>query len=159
MLGLLFNYFTMKSQLLFSEKDQEAIVNAIKEAELNTSGEIRVHIEAHCKEKNVLDRAANVFAELGMHQTDLRNGVLFYLTTADRKFAIIGDAGINKRVPTNFWECIKNTMANKFKEGLFTEGLTEGLLLAGEQLKKHFPRATDDVNELSDEISFGDSKE
>ena len=149
----------MKSQQLFSEKEKEAIVNAIKAAELNTSGEIRVHIESHSKEKNVLDRAAKVFAELGMHKTELRNGVLFYLATTDRKFAIIGDAGINQKVPKDFWECIKEKMAGKFREGQFAEGLTEGLLLAGEQLKKHFPRATDDVNELSDEISFGDSKE
>lgn len=149
----------MKSQLLFSEKEKEAIVNAIKAAELNTSGEIRVHIEAHCKETNVLDRAAKVFAELDMHKTELRNGVLFYLATADRKFAIIGDVGINQKVPKNFWECVKDGMANKFREGFFTEGLTEGLRLAGEQLKAHFPRAIDDVNELPDEISFGDTKE
>lgn len=149
----------MKSQQLFSEKEKEAIVNAIKAAELNTSGEIRVHIEDHCKENNVLDRAAKVFAELGMHKTELRNGVLFYLATIDRKFAIIGDAGINQKVPKDFWENIKGRMASKFREGLFTDGLTEGLHHAGEQLKQHFPRAIDDVNELSDEISFGGSKE
>jgi Predicted membrane protein len=149
----------MKSQQLFSEKEKKAIVNAIKAAELNTSGEIRVHIEAHCKEKNVLDRAANVFTVLEMHKTELRNGVLFYLATADRKFAIIGDAGINKKVPNDFWKCIKDGMASKFRDGLFTDGLAEGILLAGEQLKTHFPRANDDVNELPDEISFGDLNE
>jgi len=149
----------MKSQQLFSEKEKEAIVNAIKAAELNTSGEIRVHIEDHCKENNVLDRAVKVFAELGMHKTELRNGVLFYLAITDRKFAIIGDAGINQKVPKDFWDNIKERMASKFREGLFTDGLTEGLYLAGEQMKQHFPRAIDDVNELSDEISFGDSKE
>lgn len=149
----------MKSQQLFSEKDREAIVSAIKEAEMDTSGEIRVHIESFCKEANVLDRAAKVFAELGMHKTELRNGVLFYLATNDRKFAILGDAGINSKVPENFWECIKDKMTNHFKKGQFTDGFTEGLLLAGKQLKQHFPRATNDINELSDEISFGDIKE
>lgn len=156
---MLFQYLTMESQQLFSEKDKAAIVEAIKTAEFNTSGEIRVHIEAHCKEANVLDRAAKVFAELNMHKTELRNGVLVYLATSDRKFAIIGDAGINKSVPENFWEHIKKLMTSNFKEGRFTEGLTAGILLAGEQLKKNFPRASDDVNELSDEISFGDTKE
>ena len=159
MRGCSFNILTMKSQQLFSEKEKEAIVNAIKAAELNTSGEIRVHIEDHFKENNVLDRAVKVFAELGMHKTELRNGVLFYLAITDRKFAIIGDAGINQKVPKDFWDNIKERMASKFREGLFTDGLTEGLYLAGEQMKQHFPRAIDDVNELSDEISFGDSKE
>lgn len=126
----------MESQQLFSEKDKAAIVEAIKMAELNTSGEIRVHIEARCKEANVLDRAAKVFAELNMHKTELRNGVLVYLATSDHKFAIIGDAGINKSVPENFWEQIKELMTTNFKEGRFTEGLTTGILMAGEQLKK-----------------------
>lgn len=147
----------MKSQLLFSDSDKQEIVNAIKDAEMNTSGEIRVHIEAYCKEQNVLDRAAKVFAELGMHKTDLRNGVLVYLATEDRKFAIIGDAGINQKAPTNFWECIKERMTGNFKEGRFTQGLSEGIRLAGEQLKKHFPRSSNDKNELSDEISFGNT--
>lgn len=149
----------MKSQPLFSEADQRKIVDAIKAAEKNTSGEIRVHIEAYCKEPNVLDRASKVFAELNMHKTDLRNGVLFYLATIDRKFAIIGDAGINKNVPTNFWEEIKEKMAHKFRKGQFTEGLSDGIIEAGMQLKQHFPRTEDDMNELSDEISFGNTQE
>lgn len=156
---MLLNIFTMKSQPLFSEVDKKKIVNSIKEAEMNTSGEVCVHIEAYCKEANVLDRASKVFAELSMHKTDLRNGVLFYLATHDRKFAILGDTGINQKVPTNFWECIKERMADKFRKGLFTEGLSEGIIEAGLQLKKHFPRASDDKNELSDDISFGNTTE
>ena len=138
-----------------SEEDKKRIVDAIKEAELNTSGEIRVHIESRCK-GNVLDRAAYIFKKLKMHKTAQRNGVLFYLAYKDRKFAIIGDAGINSKVPENFWDEIKDRMAAKFKEGKFAEGLSEGIIESGNQLKKHFPYQTDDVNELSDEISFGD---
>jgi len=138
-----------------SNEDKKRIVDAIKEAELNTSGEIRVHIESHCK-SNVLDRAAYIFEKLKMHKTALRNGVLFYLAYKDRKFAILGDAGINAKVPDNFWDEIKDKMAEKFKEGKFAEGLAKGIIESGNQLKKHFPHKADDVNELSDDISFGD---
>ena len=138
----------------FSEKDKLQIKNAIRAAELNTSGEVRVHIEKHCRE-DVLDRAAYIFKKLEMHKTELRNGVLFYLAVDDRKFAILGDAGINQKVPDDFWEEIKEKMAEKFKEGLFAEGLSQGIRMAGEQLKVHFPYQEDDVNELSDEISYG----
>lgn len=137
-----------------SESDRKMIVDAIKEAELNTSGEIRVHIESRCK-GNVLDRAAYIFKKLKMHETKLRNGVLFYLAYKDRKFAILGDAGINQKVPENFWDKIKDRMAEKFREGKFAEGIAEGIIESGNQLKKHFPYQSDDVNELSDEISFG----
>ena len=130
------------------------IVEAIKQAEHNTSGEIRVHIEKKCK-IDVLDRAANVFAMLKMHKTELRNGVLFYLSVEDRKFAILGDVGINIKVPEDFWDSVKNTVLEQFKQDNQTEGLIKGILMAGEKLKVHFPYQKDDVNELSDEISFG----
>ncbi|SHE99807.1 TLP18.3, Psb32 and MOLO-1 founding protein of phosphatase [Mariniphaga anaerophila] len=148
----------MSVRKYFSEEDKLKITNAIRVAETNTSGEIRVHIEKNCK-GNVLDRAAYIFEKLEMHKTQLRNGVLFYLAVADHKFAILGDAGINQKVPDSFWEEIKNEMALKFKEGNFTDGISVGIKKAGEQLKQHFPYQKDDVNELSDEISFGTDKE
>jgi uncharacterized membrane protein len=144
----------MNVRSYFSEKDKLEIENAIRAAELNTSGEIRVHVEKHCRE-DVLDRAAHIFEKLQMQKTELRNGVLFYLAIEDHKFAILGDAGINQKVQDNFWEEIKDEMASFFKEGNFTGGLSNGILKAGEQLKIHFPYQTDDVNELPDEISFG----
>lgn len=144
----------MNIQNYFTEENKLQITNAIRAAELNTSGEIRIHIEKHCKD-DVLDRAAYIFEKLKMHKTDLRNGVLFYLAIEDHKFAIIGDAGINLKVADDFWEETKETVLSKFKEGQITEGLTNGILMAGEQLKAHFPYQEDDVNELSDEISFG----
>lgn len=130
------------------------IVNAIKKAEKNTSGEVRVHIDNRCK-GDVLDRAVDVFAMLKMHKTDLRNGVLFYLAIKDHKFAILGDAGINAVVPANFWESIKDAMVEHFAQGAFAEGLVTGITMAGEKLQEHFPYQKDDVNELPDDISFG----
>ncbi len=143
----------MSVENFFSTEEKKQITDAIAVAELNTSGEIRLHVEGTCK-IDVLDRAAYVFGKLKMHETDQRNGVLFYLAVKDRKFAILGDSGINKLVPENFWNEIKETMLGLFKDGKFTEGLSKGILMAGEQLKANFPYQKDDVNELSDEISF-----
>ncbi len=137
----------------FTKEEQDEITKAILNAELDTSGEIRVHIETYCKE-NVLDRAAFIFKKLGMDNTELHNGVLFYLAVKSRKFAILGDSGINAVVPENFWDDIKEKMAIYFKENKFTEGLVYGITEAGKHLKKHFPHHIDDINELPDEISF-----
>lgn len=145
----------MKASQFFNEDQKKLITGAVKEAELNTSGEIRVHIESDCKE-DVLDRAAFLFEKLEIHKTELRNGVLFYLSIKDRKFAILGDAGINAVTPDNFWEEIKETVINHFKKSEFDIGLSTGIKMAGQALKEHFPYQKDDVNELSDEISFND---
>jgi len=139
---------------LFTQEQQQKIVAAVKQAELNTSGEIKVHIERKCKE-DVLDHAAYLFDELEMQKTKLRNGVLIYLAVEDRKLAILGDAGINGKVEKDFWDKTRNFMIANFKEGKFTEGLSGGIKMAGEQLKQHFPYQKDDVNELSNDISFG----
>lgn len=139
----------------FSENQKKQIVDAIKAAELNTSGEIRVHIENSCKE-DVLDRAASIFEKLEMHKTELRNGVLFYIATKDHKFAILGDAGINAKVADDFWDEIKQKMLIHLKNKDIVTALTSGLSMSGNALKKHFPYQEDDVNELSDDISFGE---
>jgi uncharacterized membrane protein len=143
----------MKASSFFSKEQQAQILASVKEAEKATSGEIRVHIESSVK-VDVLDRAAWLFKKLGMDKTADRNGVLFYLALDDRKFAIIGDAGINSKVPEGFWNEISQHLGANFREGKFTEGLSEGIVMAGNQLKKFFPCCEDDVNELSDEISF-----
>jgi uncharacterized membrane protein len=143
----------MKASSFFSKEQQAQILASVREAEKETSGEIRVHIESKLN-GDLLDRAAWLFKKLGMHNTAERNGVLFYLAVSDRKFAILGDAGINAKVPAGFWDDISELMRKNFKEGKFTEGLSEGILMAGEHLKIHFPHRADDVNELSDEISF-----
>ncbi len=144
----------MKANQLFTPEIKAQLVSAIEQAELFTSGEIRLHIDNYCK-GDVLDRAASVFETLEMHKTDLRNGVLFYVAFCDKKFAVLGDAGINQKVPDNFWDEIKNQVLSEFKAGNFAEGLSVGILKAGEQLKAHFPFHQNDKNELSNEISLG----
>lgn len=144
----------MNARNFFTEQDQLAIKNAIIQAEKGTSGEIRVHIENSFK-GDVLDQAAYIFKMLKMHETEQRNGVLIYLAVQNRQFAIIGDSGINARVPEGFWDCIKELMTGHFKNNRFTEGLCAGIKLAGEKLVEYFPYLRNDENELSDEISFG----
>jgi len=138
-----------------SKEEQQQIVQAIQEAEKETSGEIRLHIEAKCK-GDPLDRAKEVFVKLKMHQTALRNGVIVYLAFQDRKFAIWGDKGINEKVPENFWQDVKEVMAEHFRNNQFAEGLIKGITMIGEKLKAFFPYQKDDVNELPDDISFGE---
>jgi len=145
----------MSPKSYLTSQQNEDIILAIKNAELDTSGEIRVHIEEKCP-GDVLDRAAVVFKKLNMHKTELRNGVLFYVAIRNRKFAVLGDAGINKVVPENFWDEVRDILLNHFRENKFADGLIEGITKAGIQLKRHFPYKHDDVNELSDEISFGE---
>ena len=136
---------------------EEALVAAIKQAELRTSGEIRLHLETKCPTPEPLDRAAQVFAELKMHHTKLRNGVLFYLAWQSRQFAVIGDAGINSQVPDEFWESVKEAVIDHFRQENYVLGLERGIRLVGEQLRTLFPyNAATDINELDDTISYGD---
>jgi len=144
----------MSAKTFFSKEDKARIVAAIQEAEKETSGEIRLHIESHCPEE-ALTRAKRIFAKLKMHQTKLRNGTLIYLATDDRKFAIFGDKGINEVVPDNFWKDVKDEMRAAFLNGEFSEGIIKGISRIGEKLKAFFPYQSDDVNELPDDISIG----
>lgn len=148
-------FFMSTAHNILSAKQDKRIVEAIKTAELNTSGEIKVHIETHCK-GDIEIRSIKVFNKLKLHETKLRNGVLIYLATKDHKFAILGDEGINKLVGENFWNDVRDIMAAHFREGRFTEGLEEGIMRCGEKLKDFFPYQNDDINEISDEISYGD---
>jgi uncharacterized membrane protein len=142
------------AKAFFTASEKERLKMAIKNAELETSGEIRLHLESVCK-GDVMDRAAQVFAQLDMHKTELRNGVLVYLAISNRKFAVLGDKGINAVVTPTFWDEIKANMILRFRDGLFTEGLCEAIEAVGMSLKKHFPRQRNDVNELPDDLSFG----
>lgn len=142
------------AQNLFTPEQRERILEAVRVAERHTSGEIRLHIEEHCLD-NVADRAKQIFEQLEMDKTALRNGVLFYLAYKDHRFTIVGDIGINNVVPFNFWDNIKVAMQMKFRGGNFTEGLCLGIQMTGEQLQKHFPYQEDDINEIPDDISFG----
>jgi len=143
----------MKASEFFTREQQAQIRAAVKEAEQDTSGEIRVHIETSLS-GDVLDRAAWIFKKIGMHKTESRNGVLFYLAVANKKFAVIGDWGINRKVPANFWDETKELAAKHFRDQKYCEGLIEGILMIGKQLKEHFPHQKDDINELPNEISY-----
>ncbi len=132
--------------------EERAIVDAILEAEKNTSGEIRVHIEATTKQPH-MDRAKEVFHLLKMDNTKAENGVLIYVAVVDKKFAIYGDRGIHKAVSENFWDTTKNLIQQQFKQGNFKQGIIEGVLSAGRELEAHFPWNHHDTNELSNEVS------
>jgi uncharacterized membrane protein len=138
----------------FTEDEQQQIIDAIQKAESHTSGEIRLHLEDFCPKADALERAEALFGKLGMQQTELKNGVLFYLAVKDHKFAIYGGKGIHEVVPDGFWDHIKEHMQKNFKAGDFLGGLTEGIEMSGHALKEHFPVQADDENELPDDISF-----
>ena len=141
---------------LFTDEEEQRVREAIADAEKCTSGEMRVCIEKTCSEE-VLDRAAKYFYQLDMDKTKLRNGVLIYVAMVDRKFAIIGDAGINQVVAPDFWDSTKEDMLNHFKTGDIVEGIVTGIKIAGNQLGKYFPHdLNSDTNELNDDVAFMD---
>jgi len=145
----------MNVNKFFSEEQKRHIIKAIGEAEQQTSGEIRVHLEKRCK-IHPLDRAGYIFQQLKMHETQLRNGTLIYLAVSDKKFAILGDKGINEVVPDNFWEDVKDVMRDFFSKGDFTGGILHAISQTGDKLKNFFPYQDDDINELPDDISVGE---
>lgn len=141
-----------KIEEFLSEEDEKEVVAAIQKAEKQTSGEIRVHIEKTSK-SDIWDRAMEVFHLLKMDNTKEANAVLIYVAIEDRNFVIYGDKGINKVVPSDFWESTKDQIVAEFKKGNFKQGLVNGILKAGEQLQQHFPWSEGNTNELSNKIS------
>jgi uncharacterized membrane protein len=144
---------TKMNDFLTPSQEQQ-IIEAIKLAEKNTSGEIRVHIENNT-DKSPMERALEVFYLLKMDATNLKNGVLFYVATESKKFAILGDEGINTKVPENFWDAEKELVLSNFVKGKFAKGIELAILEVGKKLKEFFPYQSNDTNELSDEISKG----
>jgi len=142
----------MSPEDFLKAEEEQRIIQAIKEAEYNTSGEIRVHLES-VNQNPTMEHAWEVFSKIGMEQTLQRNGVLFYIDVNHNVFTVIGDEGINKVVPEDFWESIKDTVLNHFKTGQYAEGLVSGISMVGKKLSEYFPYQSDDVNELPDEIS------
>lgn len=137
-----------------SAEEEQDIVQAILEAEKNTSGEIRVHIEARTRLEHI-ERAKEVFQMLKMGNTKEENGVLIYVAVNDRKFAIYGGRGIDKVVPDGFWDITRDAIQAQFKKNDFKQGITDGISTAGKELQTHFPSQQGDINELSDEVSKG----
>lgn len=143
-----------KLEDFLSKEEEQEIIQAIRTAESNTSGEIRVHIEKTSK-TDAFNRALEVFHYLKMDNTKEQNGVLIYVAVKDKTFVIYGDKGINDVVPNDFWDSTKDLIQSHFKSGRFKQGLVEGILMAGKALEKHFPWEKGDINELSNEISKG----
>ena len=145
----------------FLNEDQEkTIIRAIREAETSSSGEIRVHLEAKCENEDPIERAKEVFTELNMHETELRNGTIIYVATDDHKIAIWGDEGIHSKVGQNFWNDELDLLTRYFMADDYETGLREAVLKIGEKLREFFPyQGEDDINELSDDISYGDDND
>ena len=145
------------TQKEFLEKlDQPRIVAAIQNAERETSGEIRIHVQPKAVGGDIRTVAEKTFERLGMTKTALRNGVLLFIATEEYRFAILGDKGINEKVPAGFWDEIAAKLTIRFKNEEFTDGIVEAITAAGLQLGHYFPRAADDVNELADTIDVED---
>lgn len=142
-------------EAFLTTSEEEEIIEAIRTAELKTSGEIRVHIEKTSKGGDATNRALEVFHFLKMDNTKLQNGVLIYVAVEDKTFVIFGDKGINDVVSKDFWDSTKNIMQSNFKSGNFKQGLINGIIKSGEQLAKYFPWEHGNSNELSNEISKG----
>jgi uncharacterized membrane protein len=133
--------------------DQDRIIKSISAAELMTSGEIRVHIQPKSGGE-IRHVAERTFERLGMTKTELRNGVLLFIASEEHRFVILGDSGINEKVPAGFWDDIAARLTVRFKNGEFTDGIVDAIHSAGEELRHYFPRAQGDVNELSNEINI-----
>ena len=143
-----------KVEDFLTASEEQQIVEAIRSAEKNISGEIRVHIE---KSTSIaaFDRALEVFHLLKMDNTKLQNGVLIYVAVDDHSFVICGDKGINNVDPNDFWDCTRDAMQTQFQKGDFKQGLIDGITRAGEKLEQYFPWEEGDTDELSNEISKG----
>lgn len=139
---------------MFEKFEENKIIQAIKEAERQTSGEIRVHIASEKASGNVEERALKTFDKLDMEKTQDRNGVLFYIDIKHHLFAVVGDIGIHNKVGQGFWDSTKALMESCFKRGDIVQGIVAGVLKAGQELKHHFPYQSNDINELPNEISY-----
>lgn len=143
----------MQQKEFLERLDQKRIVDAIANAEQQTSGEVRVHVQPKATGGELRDVAERTFERLGMTKTALRNGVLLFIASEENRFVILGDRGINDKVPAGFWDDIAAKLTIRFRNGEFTDGIVDAVTAAGAQLREYFPRADDDVDELSNEIS------
>lgn len=151
----MFHWFRHKAEDYFTAHQKAIIVNAIKEAELKTSGEVRVFIESKCQYVNAIDRAIDLFEKLDMHKTEERNAVIVYIALKHRQLAIYGDEGIYKKTGIEFWKTQLNNMLSHFNKQDYVEGIAAVVKEIGKALQTHFPYQKNDINELPDDIVFG----
>ncbi|MGI8950455.1 MAG: TPM domain-containing protein [Chitinophagaceae bacterium] len=152
----MFSIFKKKLPQFFSSEEQQKIVEAIRNAEQRTSGEIRVYVESKCRFVDAIDRAAEIFYGLKMEATAERNAVLVYVAMKHRQFAVFADEGIYKKADADFWKEKLQIMLAHFNKENYADGITTLIKEIGEALAYHFPYQADiDKNELPDEIVFG----
>jgi uncharacterized membrane protein len=145
-----------KKKDFFSKEDNEMIVQAIRDAERQTSGEVRVFVESKCRFIDPLDRALEIFAELKMQNTEQRNAVIVYVAIKDRQLAVYGDAGIHQKTGHEYWKAAVDNMILQFNKENYAAGIANCVTMIGKALQEHFPYYKDvDKNELPDEIIFG----
>ena len=145
-----------KSKEFFTAEEKGRIVNAVRDAERMTSGEVRVFVESKCRYMDPLDRAAEIFFNLQMDETDDHNAVLIYVAVKDRQLAVFGDEGIHKKVGMEYWNAEVKKMIDRFKNNSYADGIREVVMDIGAALNTHFPYNNDtDKNELPDDIVFG----
>jgi uncharacterized membrane protein len=148
--------FLRKKRRFFTEEDKSRIVDAVRQAELRTSGEIRVFVESHCKYVDAMDRAVEIFHQLEMTKTKERNAVLIYVALKDRQLAILGDEGIHQRVGDEYWNKEVKEMIREFNKENHADGIVNCIRHLGEDLSTYFPYDSGtDKNELPDDIVFG----
>jgi len=145
----------MRTKDFLGRLDHERIVAAITAAEARTSGEIRVFIQQGEVQGGALPCAEKKFLELGMDKTAERNAILILVAPRAQKFAVVGDEGIHQKCGLLFWQCLVDAMRAHFKKEEFTAALVEAIEEAGDLLARHFPRKSDDRNELSDDVVEG----
>lgn len=146
----------MPSQEFLTKTQEQQVIDAISRSEKQTSGEIRVHIEHNCK-GDALERAAVIFHDLGMDETEQKNGVLIYIASEDHKAAVFAGKGIHRQVEEHYWNDVLQILLNHFKKGEFEEGIEDAVNEVGAKLKELYPFQRGDVNELSDEISYNEN--
>jgi uncharacterized membrane protein len=148
--------FLFKRKEFFTDEEKQSIVDTVRMAEQRTSGEVRVFVESHCRYVNAIDRAVEIFENLQMQKTELRNATLVYVAIRDRQLAVFGDEGIHQKVGNEYWANEVMKMINAFNRDNIAEGIRQCVLNIGEALALHFPyNRTTDKNELPDDIVFG----
>jgi uncharacterized membrane protein len=145
-----------KKKDFFTQEEKQQLVQAIQQAEHQTSGEVRIFVESKCRYVDALDRAQEIFFSLKMNETELRNGTLIYVAVKDKQAAVFGDEGIHQKVGPKYWEDVVKKMLLEFKSEKLADGICQGIYDLGQALKLYFPyNSGSDKNELPDEIVFG----
>ena len=144
-----------RPKTFLSNEEKHQIVNAIRAAEAKTSGEIRVHLDRHCKGGSPVDAARAMFDRLAMHATREKNGVLIYLAVHDHVFAVVGDSGLDGKLEQSFWDGVRERMSAAFAKDEFGAGIAASVREIGEGMAAKFPHPAADTSSLSDQVSRG----